>query len=205
MRKESLRTIRCLVVDRSNPPRVVQEKARHVLQTYVVLLEHVLDDMVFPQRDDVVLAGSKDRGRVVLKPGVGSVGAAVRAALHRAHEGLDRDDGPKGARVLAEGGDDTLPAAACADADVLGGRAAVREELLHKLILDGEEGREAHADATVVVGELGGGEADAGRVGGAAGDALALGDGGSGGGLEGRLPFFLEDFEEALDVPASAR
>ena len=53
----------------------------------------------------------------------------------------------------------------------------------------------------MVVVERGRGEADAGGRGRAACDALALCDGGRGGGLRGGVPFLLEDLEEALDVP----
>lgn len=157
-----------------------------------MLLKYVLDDVIFPEGDDVVLAGGEDCGRVVFESSVRGVGAAVGAALHRAHEGLDRDDGTEGTRVFAEGGNDTFPAAAGANADVLVGGSAVREELLHELILDGKQGGKTHADTAVVVGKLGGGEADTWAGWGATSDALALGDGGGGGGLEGRLPFFLK-------------
>ena len=166
-------------------------------------IEHAPRDGVLPQRGDIVLAGGEDRTRVVLVAAITRVRArALHCALQR---WLLRHDGAEGTCVGTEGGEDALPAAAGAYANVVGSGGAWREELGHELLLDREEGGEAHADAAVAVVERGCGKADAGRRGRAACDALALGDGGRGGRLGGSVPLFLEDLEEALHIARGAR
>lgn len=152
-----------------------------------MLFQYAPDHLVFPQGYDIVFAGGEDSGGIVLVLGVGGTGSG--AALERRDQRgvLELYVGQNGTGVGAEGGHDALPAVSGADADVFGNGsvgAGVGEKLLHKLVFDGKEGGEAHAYPAVVVGERGGGEADAGLSRSSAGDTLALCDGGGSGCLE---------------------